>query len=181
MIVYVTRPITLKIPAAPQPRSFALALRPHVTPSLYESIWTNVLGLPTGLNCPQTGGIFSPLCGGVSPTMDQAPVGEGSLNNICRQMCSASYNFCQVGAGVSKAWQRLLGYWPGDGVGSGIIQGTGGVDGVENKRTGHDVTDLGAAVSDACVRTRIDCIMKCQPPNATSGRTGPGDYPLGPF
>jgi RHS repeat-associated protein len=39
-------------------------------PGLWESIWSDVLGLPSGLNCPQTGGILSPLCGGVSPAMD---------------------------------------------------------------------------------------------------------------
>jgi len=39
-------------------------------PTLGQSIWSDVLGLPTGLNCPQTGGIFGSLCGGVSPIMD---------------------------------------------------------------------------------------------------------------
>jgi RHS repeat-associated protein len=38
-------------------------------PGLYQSIW-DALGLPTGLNCPQTGGVFGPLCGGISPIMD---------------------------------------------------------------------------------------------------------------
>jgi RHS repeat-associated protein len=42
-------------------------------PSLYQSIWSDVLGLPSGLNCPQTGGVFGPLCGGVSPIMDVGP------------------------------------------------------------------------------------------------------------
>jgi hypothetical protein len=42
-------------------------------PSLYQSIW-EAAGLPTGLNCPVTGGVFSPLCGGVSPVMDATTV-----------------------------------------------------------------------------------------------------------
>ena len=35
-----------------------------------QSVWADALGLPTGLNCPQVGGISSLLCGGVSPVMD---------------------------------------------------------------------------------------------------------------
>lgn len=42
-------------------------------PSLYQSIWSDVLGLPSGLNCPQVGGISNYLCGGVSPFMDEKP------------------------------------------------------------------------------------------------------------
>ncbi len=40
---------------------------------VYQSVWSDVLGLPSGLNCPVQGGVFSPLCGGVSPTMDVGP------------------------------------------------------------------------------------------------------------
>jgi RHS repeat-associated protein len=43
------------------------------TPGLYQSIWSDLLGLPTDLDCPQTGGILGPLCGGVSPIMDATP------------------------------------------------------------------------------------------------------------
>ena len=39
-------------------------------PSLAQSIWSDALGLPSGLNCPQVGGISSLLCGGVSPFSD---------------------------------------------------------------------------------------------------------------
>ena len=50
-------------------------------PGLYEQIWSDVLGLPSGLNCPQTGGIFSPLCGGVSPIEDW----KGSYTDCVKQ------------------------------------------------------------------------------------------------
>ena len=45
----------------------------HGADAVFQSIWSEVLGLPTGLNCPQSGGIFSPLCGGVSALIDAEP------------------------------------------------------------------------------------------------------------
>jgi RHS repeat-associated protein len=32
-------------------------------PGVWQSLW-EALGLPTGLNCPESGGVFGPLCGG---------------------------------------------------------------------------------------------------------------------
>ena len=56
-------------------------------PGLYQSIWEEV-GLPTGLDCPQSGGILGPLCGGVSPIMDVGP----SLNPQAVLDCYHAYN-----------------------------------------------------------------------------------------
>jgi RHS repeat-associated protein len=39
-------------------------------PTLGQTIWSDVLGLPANLPCPQGGGISGLLCGGVSPIMD---------------------------------------------------------------------------------------------------------------
>lgn len=44
---------------------------------VYQSVWSDVLELPSGLDCPEQGGIFSPLCGGVSPLMDAGPANNG--------------------------------------------------------------------------------------------------------
>lgn len=58
-------------------------------PGLGESIWSDLLGLPSGLNCPQVGGLSDFLCGGVSPIMDaQATMKAGSLD-ILNDYCSA--------------------------------------------------------------------------------------------
>jgi|HubBroStandDraft_6_1064221.scaffolds.fasta_scaffold408489_2 hypothetical protein len=38
-----------------------------------QSLWADALGLPTGLNCPQVGGLSDFICGGVSPIMDVGP------------------------------------------------------------------------------------------------------------
>jgi len=71
-------------------------------PNLMQSIWSDVLGLPSGLNCPQVGGISNYLCGGVSPLMDvastQAPclAGAGPLlagQSRCACLTSADNNF----------------------------------------------------------------------------------------
>lgn len=35
-----------------------------------QSLWSDALGLPSGLNCPQVGGLSDFLCGGISPLMD---------------------------------------------------------------------------------------------------------------
>jgi hypothetical protein len=35
-----------------------------------QSLWTDAFNLPTGLNCPQVGGLSDYICGGVSPIMD---------------------------------------------------------------------------------------------------------------
>lgn len=35
-----------------------------------QSVWSDVLGLPSNLNCPQVGGLSNFICGGVSPIMD---------------------------------------------------------------------------------------------------------------
>jgi RHS repeat-associated protein len=37
-----------------------------------QSLWSDVLGLPSGLNCPVVGGLSDYICGGVSPLMDAA-------------------------------------------------------------------------------------------------------------
>ena len=39
-------------------------------PDLFQTIWGDVLGLPTDLSCPQG---LSPLCGGINPAMDATP------------------------------------------------------------------------------------------------------------
>jgi hypothetical protein len=36
----------------------------------WADIWADVLGLPSGLSCPDVGGLSSYLCGGVDPIMD---------------------------------------------------------------------------------------------------------------
>jgi hypothetical protein len=39
-------------------------------PSLVQSIWSDLLGLPSGLNCPQVGGLSDYICGGANPVAD---------------------------------------------------------------------------------------------------------------
>jgi hypothetical protein len=43
---------------------------PYAEPLSLGSLWSDVLGLPGGLSCPQVGGLSDLICGGVSPISD---------------------------------------------------------------------------------------------------------------
>jgi hypothetical protein len=87
-------------------------------PSLGQSIWSDVLGLPTGLNCPVQTGILSPLCAGLSPLMDVAPclAGAGPLAPG-QSLCGAPMTQQQCEANAEMAFQNTFdqvdqGFWP---------------------------------------------------------------------
>ena len=48
------------------------------TPGPLQSIWSDVLGLPSGLDCPVIGGLSSFLCGGINPIMDTEAENNGT-------------------------------------------------------------------------------------------------------
>jgi RHS repeat-associated protein len=91
-------------------------------PSLWQSIWSDVLGLPSGLNCPQVGGLSDFFCGGVSPIMDVGP----SLNPQAILDCYHAYNksepapvrffsllsFTSLNDEWKAAWKELSIYLP---------------------------------------------------------------------
>lgn len=54
---------------------------PLGTGNLFGDIW-NALGLPSGLSCPQVGGVSNFLCGGINPIMDSNPPGVDP-NVVC--------------------------------------------------------------------------------------------------
>ena len=62
-------------------------------PGLAQSIWSDLLGLPTNLDCPQTGGILEPLCGGVSPIMDAESVRDQCLAQVNGSMAGKTVHF----------------------------------------------------------------------------------------
>jgi RHS repeat-associated protein len=68
-------------------------------PPLLQSIWQDVLGLPTDLSCPQW---MSPMCGGIDPAMDASPANTlgirapGQTFNGCMQANAGNYSLLGV-------------------------------------------------------------------------------------
>ena len=56
------------------------------------------LSLPTGLNCPQVGGISSLICGGVSPIMD-----AGNGGSQTPKICGGTFSFGGMEADAAEA------------------------------------------------------------------------------
>lgn len=61
---------------------------------VFQSLWSDVLNLPSDLNCPQVGGLSDYICGGVSPIMDAQPNRLQSLSNC--QDAAAQYTNQQL-------------------------------------------------------------------------------------
>jgi hypothetical protein len=82
----------------------------------WQDIWANVLGLPSGLNCPQVGGLSDFLCGGISPIMD-ADKAANNIPNIAYagQSWSDCYNsFHDSAAGRATEFFSALSWFPVD-------------------------------------------------------------------
>jgi hypothetical protein len=86
---------------------------PTLAPDPFTALWADVLGLPTGLNCPQIpGSIGGLLCGGVSPILDADP---DALNPDAVKILSGVYQ--RAGAITHPCF---WGAWTKDAAESGV-------------------------------------------------------------
>jgi len=146
---------------APVPTSPGQAIR---------NIW-DIAGLPSGLNCPQMGGVFGPLCGGVSPIMDATPTAcaaDVAINfalgfipgynaaKLVGQIAGLNFNFVQnitSGKSVITAGPSALGSLAALGSAYHLIsleafKAAGGVS-LKNLPTAGAITELGKIASTA--------------------------------
>ena len=74
------------------------------TPDLFTTIWQDVLGLPTNLNCPVISAPLPlPLCGGISPVSDVGPGADPvAVANSMKQYVKAQTLNCYNGFHQTK-------------------------------------------------------------------------------
>ena len=96
-------------------------------PPLFQTLWSDLLGLPTALSCPQVGGASNFLCGGINPISDYADnpnnskpclPGAGPLavgQSRCGLDLSPQAIKCTL-AGIGTMVLDEAGFIPGEGV-----------------------------------------------------------------
>jgi len=91
----------------------------------FGDIW-QALGLPSGLSCPQVGGVSDFLCGGVNPIMDAEPRYGPSANPQAILDCYHAYqkseswptrffswlSFTSLNEEWKKEWEHVSLYFP---------------------------------------------------------------------
>ena len=118
---------------------------------VYHSVWADVLGLPTGLNCPQVGGLSDYICGGVSPLVDAAN------NTPDKASCVAPYNqladsSSQKATQTTPSFRSTVGWTLGGGIGGASGGWLGSLLGAFGGFVGNNFEPFSYMVQSADVR-----------------------------
>ena len=103
---------------------------PFFEPLSLGSLWSDVLGLPSGLSCPQVGGLSDFICGGVSPISDAEAANNGTPtigpdNGKSKPNVPPEWGFCsgyRDGTGAGDAMYHLCMSFP-NGPWSNCVRG----------------------------------------------------------